>query len=118
MWHRAKLYFTCVSNTCYRITVPNMNKINQFVYEISQQIHKMVEKVVCITKIWNRVKCSFTSMSNTWYLITAPNMNKITTFFFEISQQTLKIYEKNRHNYSNFAQRQFLFYNAAAADGT
>ena len=76
--------------------VPNMNKINPFFSEMSQQIHKMYEQVAIITEIWHRARCYFTSMSNRWYmyLITVPNLNKITTFFSDISQQTLKIYEK------------------------
>ena len=34
------------------INVPNMNKINIFFSEISQQIYKMYEKVAIITQIW------------------------------------------------------------------
>ena len=44
IWYTAKLAFTCISNTWYLITVPNMNKINPFISEISQQIHKVYEK--------------------------------------------------------------------------
>ena len=32
-----------ISNTWYLITVPNMNKINPFFFEVSQQIHKLSE---------------------------------------------------------------------------
>ena len=81
----------------YMISVPNMNKINQFFYEMSQQPHKMYEKVTIITQIWHRAKCYFPGMSNTWYLVTLPNIITIITFFSEISQQTLqtlKIYKK------------------------
>ena len=34
-----------VSNPCYLITVPNMNKINPFFFDISQQIHNMYENL-------------------------------------------------------------------------
>ena len=95
IWHKAKLYCICISTW-----LPNMNKINPFFSEISQQIHKTNEKVAIIAQ----------SMSNAWCLINVPNMNKIITFFWEISQQKLKIYEKNSHNYSNLAQSQILFY--------
>ena len=33
-----------------------MNKINPFFSDLSQQIHKMYEKVVIITQIWHRAK--------------------------------------------------------------
>ena len=64
-----------------------MNTIDPFFSEISQQIHKMYEKVAIIIQIWHKAKSYFTSMSNTWYPITT-NMNKITTFFFTISQNS------------------------------
>ena len=51
IWRRAKCYFTCVSNTWYLISIPNMNKINVFFFELSQQIHKMYEKVAIIKQI-------------------------------------------------------------------
>ena len=74
--------------------MPNANKINSFISEISQQIYKMYEKVAIITPIWLTAKCYFTRISNAWYWTTVPNMNKFTTFFSEISQLTLKIYEQ------------------------
>ena len=35
-WHRSKRYSMCIGNTWYLITVPNMNTINPFLFEISQ----------------------------------------------------------------------------------
>ena len=43
-----------------------MNKINSFFSEISEQTHKMYENVAIITQIWHRAKCHCTSMSNVW----------------------------------------------------
>ena len=66
-----------------------MNKISPFFSEISQQIHKMYEKlgtIAQIAQIWQRDKCYFTSMSNTSFLISGPDMKKINTFFSEKSQ--------------------------------
>ena len=51
IWHEAKYCFTCISNTWYLITVQNMNKSNVFFSEISQQAHKIYEKVAIITQI-------------------------------------------------------------------
>ena len=72
------------------ITVQNMNKINPFFPEISQQRH-MYERVAIIL---HRAKCYFTSMGNAWYLITVQNRNKVATFFSKILQQTFKFYAK------------------------
>ena len=55
IWHRAKWYFTCVSNTWYINTVPNRNKIYSFFSAISH-LHKMYEKLATITQIWQRAK--------------------------------------------------------------
>ena len=90
------------------VPVPNMNKMATF-SAISQQTHKMYEKVAVITQIWHKDKRYFTSMSNASYLVTVLNTNKITRFFSVISQQTLKIYETT-HNYSKLALSQILFY--------
>ena len=49
--HGAKCNFTCISNTWYLITVPNVNQIIPFFSEIAQQIHKVYEKVAIITQI-------------------------------------------------------------------
>ena len=46
--HRTKWYFTCISNTWYLISVPNMNEINAFFFAISQQTSKMYEKVAIV----------------------------------------------------------------------
>ena len=43
-----------VSATRYPIIVPNIYKINPFFSDISQQIHKIYEKVAII---WYRAKC-------------------------------------------------------------
>ena len=43
-WHGVKCYFTCISNTQYIILLPNMNKINTFFSEISQQTTQMYLK--------------------------------------------------------------------------
>ena len=43
-WHRAMVYFMCIKSLLWLITVPNMNKINTFFSEISQQKHKISEK--------------------------------------------------------------------------
>ena len=45
IWHRAKSYFTCLSNAQYLITVPCMNKITTFFPEISQQTLQIYEKI-------------------------------------------------------------------------
>ena len=52
IWHRGKCYFTYISNTWYLITVPNMNLMNPFFSEISQQIDKMYDKLATITQNW------------------------------------------------------------------
>ena len=84
----AKCYFTCIRNTWYLINVQNMNKINPFFSELSQQnIRKGGHNYSNLTQ------SHFTSMHNTLYRISVPNMNKITTFLTVISQQTLNIYE-------------------------
>ena len=49
-WHPAKVNFTVINSLVWWMTVPNMNKINPFFYEISQQIHKMYEKLARITQ--------------------------------------------------------------------
>ena len=54
----------------------NMNKITTFFFEISQQTHKIYEKIA-ITQIWHRAKFYLTCISGPWYLIMVPNMNKI-----------------------------------------
>ena len=41
--HRAKVYFTCIKPLVWSITVPSMNKINPFFFDISQQTHKIYE---------------------------------------------------------------------------
>ena len=72
------------SATRYLITIPNMNKITPFFSDISQQTHKVYEKVAINFPIWYRAICYGTSMSNTWYMITVSNMNKLPSFFSEI----------------------------------
>ena len=68
-------------------TLPNMNKINPLFSEISQQIHKMYEKLATINQNWHyRVTCYFTNMSN-MVPDNCTRYEKITTFFSEISQQ-------------------------------
>ena len=42
--HRAKCYFTSMSNAWYMITIPNMNKIITLFSAISQQTLKISEK--------------------------------------------------------------------------
>ena len=52
-----------------------MNKINPFFFALSQQIHKMYEKVALITQIWLRAKLYFTCISNPWYPIYRKSIN-------------------------------------------
>ena len=105
-----KWYFTCIGNTQYLITVPNMNTINPFFPRISQQIHKMFEKVAILTLIWHRVKCYFTSMSNA---LAPDNCTKYEQnhhiLLQDITTNTQNVW-KNSHNYSNLTQSQIVFY--------
>ena len=36
-WHRARAYFKYIKALWWLVTVPNMNKVNTFISEISQQ---------------------------------------------------------------------------------
>ena len=112
--HRAKYYFTS-NNTWYLITVPNMNKISPFFYEISQQIHKMYEKVAIITQIWQKAKCYFTSMSNALYLIAVTHI-----FFNHIlwDNTTLKFYREKMAIITQFGTQPNSILRAAVAHGT
>ena len=84
IWHRAKCYFTIMSNAWYLISVPNMNKISTCFSEISQQTLKMYEEIAKITQICHRAKFYFTYMSSPWYLIMVPNnMKKIHPIIME-----------------------------------
>ena len=85
IWHVLATHSNCLM---YQIWIDP----NSFLSMISQEIHKMYEKVSTITQIWHSQMLYFTSMSNACYLIIVPNMNKITAFF-EISQ-ALKTFEK------------------------
>ena len=93
MWHRAKWYFTCVSNTWCLIIVPIINKINLFISELSQQI-RMYEKNCHNYSNFAQSSMLFHRHEQHKVPITVPNMNKITAFFSKISQQTLKMYDK------------------------
>ena len=54
--HRAKCYFTSVTNVWYIAFVPNMNKITTFFCDTLQQALKLYEKMSIINQIWYRVK--------------------------------------------------------------
>ena len=65
-WQRANVYFTCIKPLLQLINILNMNKINPFISEISQETCKIDE-------------------------ITVLKMNKINLFFSEISQETQNV---------------------------
>ena len=44
----SQVYFTCIKPLLWMIGVPNMNKINLFFSETSQQTYKMYEKVTIL----------------------------------------------------------------------
>ena len=99
------MLFTYISNTWHLITVPNMNKVNPFFSERSQQIHKMYETLATIAQVWQRAKC----MSNVLDLINVPDMKtKIHSSLRDHS--TFKIYEKMTIISQNLAQIQIVFY--------
>ena len=54
MEQNAILHASATHGKIYPVTVLNMNKINPVFSEISQQTHKMHEKVSIITQIWHR----------------------------------------------------------------
>ena len=53
IWHRAKCYFTSMSNIWYPITLPNMTTITTSFSEISQETLKIYEKLAINTHIWH-----------------------------------------------------------------
>ena len=67
IWHRAKCYFTCMRNSWYLITAPNMNKITTFISAI--QTLKIYEKIAILAQVWHRAKFCFIRISGPWYLI-------------------------------------------------
>ena len=101
-------HFTCISNTWYLITVPDINKINPFVSWISQQAH-MYEKVAIITQIWqsqmlfyNHKQCTVPDNCTTY-----EQNHHILLQDNTINTQNLW---RNSHYYSNLAQSQIVFY--------
>ena len=92
IWHVVKCYSTCIRNTWYLITTPNINNMNLFFWEISQQTHEKWPQLLKFGKESNTILQTW-ALNGTWYVITVQNMNKITALF-DILQQTFKIYEK------------------------
>ena len=75
IWHRAKFYFTSMSNApCLnQWYIPNMT--NNLRYH--NQHSKYIEQIAIMTQIWHRAKFYFTCISSPWCMITVPNMKKI-----------------------------------------
>ena len=106
---KAKCYFTSISNTWYLITAPNINEINIFFSEISQQIHKMYEKLTIITQIIQSQiifhKHKQCMVPDNWSIYEErPHIP-----LWDTTRNILKLWT-NCHNYSNVAQSQILFY--------
>ena len=81
-----------------------MTKINTFFSEISQQIHKMYEKVAIITQSWAQTQMLFYKHEQRMVLVWTKSPHSSLKY-----HNTQNLW-KNNHNYSNLAQSQILFY--------
>ena len=71
IWHRAKYYFTSMSNEWYLITVTNMTTITKFFSELSQQILQIYGHNYS-NLAWSQIL--FMYISRPWCLIIVPTM--------------------------------------------
>ena len=107
--HRAKLYYTFISNTWHLITVPNMNKINPFFWERSQQTLKIYEKIAIITQFSTEPNSILhASARNGIWLLYQIWINQ-PIFLWDITSNTPNVW-KSDHIYSNLAQSNILLY--------
>ena len=65
--HRTKYCVTCISKISYLITVPNLNKITTFFFDISQQTNtsNQWKKITMLNQIWKRAKVNCMCIINT-----------------------------------------------------
>ena len=69
----------------YMTTMPNMNTIQRFMYEISQKIHNSNDKIGICTLIWYPAKAFFMFIKLLSWMITVANMIKIHWFIHYIT---------------------------------
>ena len=87
LWHRAKVYFTCIKPLRWLITVLNMNKIHWFISDIWLQTYKIYEIMDINDTFWQRAKVYFTCINPYCGWLLYQIWTKWTPFSFEILQQ-------------------------------